>query len=53
MASYYVRKYEENKSGFKVSEIDKQTFPLIEKIIILGDNSYTKDIFEWIKKNHI
>ncbi len=53
MASYYVRKYEESKSGFKVSDIDKQTFPLIEKIIIPGDNSYTKDIFEWIRKNHI
>ena len=51
LAAYYIRKYEENESGFKVSELDKQTFGKIELLVSTGIGSKTEDILEWVKSN--
>ena len=53
LAAYYIRKYEENKSGFRVSEIDKQTFGKIEKLVSMGVGSNIVDILEWVIENYI
>jgi hypothetical protein len=50
---YYVRKYEEDKLGLRVSDIDKQTFPSIGKIIVPGEFSRQKDIFDWVKQTWV
>jgi len=50
LVTYYVRKYEENKLGLRVSDIDKQAFPFIEKLIIPGGYTRQKDIFDWVKQ---
>ncbi len=53
LVAYYIRKYEENKLGLRVSEIDKQTFVKIKKIISTGIGSSVVDILEWIKSYYI
>lgn len=53
LAAYYIRKYEENKLGHRVSDVDKQTFEKIEKLISTGIGSSVGDILEWVKDNCI
>jgi len=53
IAAYYLRKYEEHKLKMKISEIDKQTFDKIKKLISTAIQTKTEDIFEWIKQNYI
>jgi hypothetical protein len=53
LAAYYIRKYEEDSLGYRVGDIDKQTFGSIEKIISSGVGSRVVDVLEWVKKNHI
>ncbi|MHC4636915.1 MAG: DUF3800 domain-containing protein [Planctomycetota bacterium] len=53
LAAYYIRKYEEDKLKFRVSDYDKQTFTKVEKLTSVGVGSNIKDILEWIKVNHI
>lgn len=53
LAAYYIRKYEESKLGFRVNDIDKQTFEKIEKLISTGIGSNIGDILEWVKNNCI
>lgn len=51
LVAYYIRKYEEHKTGKKVSDYDKQTFDRIEQIGITGVGSKSQDILEWVKDN--
>ena len=51
LAAYYIRKYEEDKLKRKVSDIDKQTFDKIQKLISIGVGSNIGDILEWVKNN--
>lgn len=53
IVAYYIRKYEEDKSGFKVNDYDKQTFDKIEKLTSTGIGSNMVDILEWVKNNYI
>jgi len=53
LAAYYVRKYEEDKLGFRVSNTDKQTFDKIRVLISTGVGSNIVDVLEWIKKHYI
>ncbi len=53
LAAYYIRKYEEDKLGIKVSDLDKQTFGRIQTLISTGVGSNTGDILEWVKNNCI
>ncbi len=53
LAAYYIRKYEENKLGLRVSEIDKQTFGKIKELVSMGIGSKLIDILEWIKSQYI
>ena len=53
LSAYYIRKYEENKLGFRVNDIDKQTFEKIEKLRSTGIGSNIGDILEWVKNNCI
>jgi hypothetical protein len=48
-AVYYIRKYEEHKLAFRVSEYDRQTFELVEKLVSTGVGSNVSDILEWVK----
>jgi hypothetical protein len=49
LAAYYVRKFEESELGFKVSDIDKQTFNKIQKLVSTGIGSRTLDVLAWVK----
>ena len=53
LVAYYIRKYEECKLGLRVSDIDKQTFVRIKKIISIGVGSSVVDILEWVKSYYI
>jgi len=51
--AYYIRKYEENKLNIKISEYDKEVFPIIESLNLINENTNIKDVFDWIKQNYI
>lgn len=53
LAAYYIRKYEENNLGLRVSEIDKQTFGKIRELVSTGVGSSAVDILEWVKSHYI
>jgi hypothetical protein len=53
LVTYYVRKYEEDKLGLRVSDIDKQAFPYIVKMIVPGEYTRQKDIFDWVKQTWV
>ena len=53
LAAYYIRKYEENKLGLRVSEVDKQTFGRIRELVSTGIGSSVVDILEWVKNHYI
>ncbi len=53
IAAYYIRKYEENELGLRVSDIDKQTFGKIKELVSTGVGSSVVDILEWVKKHYI
>ena len=53
LAAYYIRKYEENQLGLRVSDIDKQTFGKIKELVSTGVGSSVVDILEWVKKHYI
>ncbi|MDT8304172.1 MAG: DUF3800 domain-containing protein [Sedimentisphaerales bacterium] len=50
---HYLRKYEENELGMRVSDIDKQTFSTIKELVSTGIGSNAVDILEWTKKYYI
>jgi len=52
LTAYYIRKYEEDKFGKKVSKIDCQTFDKIKNLSSKGAGAKTNDILEWIRKYH-
>lgn len=51
LAAYYIRKYEESRLKLKVSELDKQTFDRIQRLVSKGTNSKTDEILEWVKEH--
>lgn len=52
LVAYYIRKYEEHKSGKPVSEIDQGCFPQIEKLAKMGGMpAEFTDIMKWAKEN--
>lgn len=53
LAAYYIRKYEENELGLRVSNVDKQTFGKIKELASTGIGSNIGDILEWVKKHYI
>ena len=53
IVAYYIRKYEENESGLRVSDIDKQTFDNIKNLASISIGSNVDDILEWVKKHYI
>ncbi len=53
LAAYYIRKFEENKLGVKVSDYDKQTFEDIEQITHTGVGSKVVDVIEWVRSKYI
>jgi len=53
LAAYYIRKYEENELGFRVSEVDRQVFGKIKKLVSTGIGSNIVDILTWIKNHYI
>jgi len=53
LAAYYIRKYEENELGLRVSDVDKQTFGKIKELASTGIGSNVVDILEWVKKYYI
>lgn len=53
LAAYYIRKYEEHNLGFRVSDVDKQTFCKIEKLVSTGVGSSIVDILSWVKDYYI
>ena len=53
LAAYYIRKYEENKLGLRVSEVDKQTFDKIRQLVSTGVGSSVVDILEWVKDHYV
>jgi len=53
LAAYYIHKYEENKLGLRVSDVDKQSFGKIKKLVSTGIGSSVVDILEWVKKYYI
>jgi hypothetical protein len=53
LAAYYIRKYEENELGLRVSDFDKQTFGKIKELASTGIGSNVVDILEWVKKYYI
>jgi hypothetical protein len=53
LVAYYIRKYEEYKLGFRVSDLDKQVFPIVEKLVVPGEFTRTKDIFNWVKQTWV
>ena len=53
LAAYYIRKYEENELGLRVSPIDMQTFAKIRQLVSTGVGSNIVDVLEWVKKYYI
>lgn len=53
LAAYYIRKYEENELGLRVSDIDKQTFGKVKKLVSTGVGSNVVDVIEWVKNHYI
>jgi hypothetical protein len=53
LAVYYIRKYEENKLGFKVSEVDKEVLSRIEKLISTGVGSSIVDVLTWVREHYL
>lgn len=52
-AAYYIRKYEENELGLRVSPVDRQTFLSIKDLISMGVGSSIVDVLEWVKNHYI
>jgi hypothetical protein len=53
LVAYYIRKYEENELGHRVSEIDKQTFGTVRGLISTGIGSNIVDVIEWVKGHYL
>ncbi len=53
LAAYYIRKYEENELGLRVSPVDKQTFFRIKDLVSMGVGSSIVDVLEWVKDHYI
>lgn len=53
IVAFYARKYEEYKFKKPVSELDKQTFDTLKRLIPEGRQTKIEDIHEWIKQNYI
>jgi len=53
LAAYYIRKYEENELGLRVSEVDKQTFGKIQELVSTGVGSNIVDVLEWVESHYI
>lgn len=53
LTAYYIRKYEENELGLRVSEIDKQTFGKIKKLTAASVGSNIVDTLEWVKRYYV
>jgi len=53
LAAYYIRKYEENQLGLRVSEVDKQTFGRIRELVSSGVGSRAIDVLEWVKNHYV
>ena len=53
LAAYYIRKYEENELGLRVSDVDKQTFVKIKELVSTGIGSNIVDILEWVKNHYV
>ena len=53
LAAYYIRKYEENELGLRVSQVDKQTFFRIKDLVSMGVGSNIVDVLEWVKDHYI
>jgi hypothetical protein len=53
LAAYYIRKYEENELGLRVSQVDKQTFFRIKDLVSMGVGSSIVDVLEWVKDHYI
>lgn len=51
IVAYYVRKYEEHGLGYRVSEIDKQTFGRIKKLVSTGIGSRGVDVLAWVREH--
>ena len=53
-ALYYIRKFEEDKIGKRVSPVHKEVFPIIEDITkSLDTHKKALDILEWIRENRV
>jgi hypothetical protein len=53
LAAYYIRKYEEDKLGFRISLVDRQVLSRIEKLISTGVGSSIVDIIAWVKNHYL
>ncbi|PKL44080.1 MAG: hypothetical protein CVV39_08425 [Planctomycetes bacterium HGW-Planctomycetes-1] len=53
IVAFYARKYEEYKLNKPVSNLDKQTFDTLKRLIPEGIQTKIEDIHEWIKQNYI
>ena len=53
IVAFYARKYEESKLKKPVSQLDKQTFDILKRLIPEGIQTKIEDIHEWIKQNYI
>lgn len=51
--AYYIRKYEEDAIGHRVSDIDKQVFEKIRRLVSTGVGSRVVDILEWVREHYI
>lgn len=52
-AAYYIRKYEEDAIGHRVSDIDKQVFQQIRDLVSTGVGSRMVDVLEWVKDHYV
>lgn len=53
LAAYYIRKYEENELGLRVSQVDKQAFSKVKELVSMGVGSNVVDVLEWVKNHYI
>jgi hypothetical protein len=49
LAAYYIRKFEESRLNLKVSELDRQAFGRIQRLVSKSMGSKTEEILEWVK----
>lgn len=52
IVAYYIRKYEEDKNGVKVSDIDKQTFPVLKGLISMQEKAALQDVYDWVRQTY-